>query len=102
MLFNDLGKKIWLSSRLLKNGHLLRFPHPSSFRRTVKYASLLKISGAPANGISLCSTCIWPFLSNLIGAGQGYSAQRKAIGQENLAENSIARAWSYDGRLLSF
>jgi len=33
---------------LLKNGHLLRFPHPSSLRRTTKYASLLMISGAPA------------------------------------------------------
>jgi hypothetical protein len=31
---------------LLKNGHLLRFPHPSSLRRTAKYASLLMISGA--------------------------------------------------------
>jgi hypothetical protein len=31
---------------LLKNGHLLRFPHPSSLRRTTKYASLLRISGA--------------------------------------------------------
>jgi len=31
---------------LLKNGHLLRFPHPSSLRRTAKYASLLRISGA--------------------------------------------------------
>jgi len=34
------------SNRLLKNSHLLRFPHPSSLRRTAKYASLLKISGA--------------------------------------------------------
>jgi hypothetical protein len=33
-------------SRLLKNVHLLRFPHPSSLRRTTKYASLLRISGA--------------------------------------------------------
>jgi len=33
-------------SRLLKNGHLLRFPHPSSLQRTAKYASLLRISGA--------------------------------------------------------
>jgi hypothetical protein len=32
--------------RLLKNGHLLRFPHPSSLQRTGKYASLLMISGA--------------------------------------------------------
>jgi hypothetical protein len=33
-------------NRLLKNDHLLRFPHPSSLRRTAKYASLLRISGA--------------------------------------------------------
>jgi len=31
---------------LLKNGHLLRFPLPSSLRRTPKYVSLLRISGA--------------------------------------------------------
>jgi hypothetical protein len=31
---------------LLKKGHLLRFPHPSSLQRTGKYASLLRISGA--------------------------------------------------------
>jgi hypothetical protein len=31
---------------LLKNGHLLRFPHPSSLQRTAEYASLLRISGA--------------------------------------------------------
>jgi hypothetical protein len=34
------------TNRLLKNGHLLRFPHPSSLQRTAKYASLLRISGA--------------------------------------------------------
>ena len=33
-------------SRLLKNAHLLRFPHPSSLQRTTKYASLLGTSGA--------------------------------------------------------
>jgi hypothetical protein len=38
-------------SRLLKNAHLLRFPHPSSLRRTFKYASLLGISGALHLGI---------------------------------------------------
>jgi hypothetical protein len=27
------------SNRLLKNAHLRRFPHPSSLRRTSKYAS---------------------------------------------------------------
>jgi hypothetical protein len=31
---------------LLINGHLLRFPHPLSLRRTAEYASLLRISGA--------------------------------------------------------
>ena len=34
------------SSRLLKNTHLLRCAHPSSLRRTVKYASFLTISRA--------------------------------------------------------
>ncbi len=29
----------------MKNAHLLRSPHPSSLRRTFKYASLLRISG---------------------------------------------------------
>ncbi len=33
-------------STLLKNGHLGRFAHPSSLRRTIKYASFLRISGA--------------------------------------------------------
>jgi hypothetical protein len=31
---------------MLKNAHLRRCPHPSSLRRTFKYASLLTISGA--------------------------------------------------------
>ena len=51
--------------RLLKNAHLQRSPHPSSLQRTSKYASLLKISGAPANGISQGSTCIRAFLTSL-------------------------------------
>jgi hypothetical protein len=38
-------------SRLLKNAHLRRFPHPSSLRRTSKYASFLRISGALHLGI---------------------------------------------------
>jgi hypothetical protein len=38
-------------SRLLKNAYLLRFSHPSSLRRTSKYASLLRISGALHPGI---------------------------------------------------
>jgi hypothetical protein len=40
-----------LISKLLKNAHLRRFPHPSSLRRTPKYASLLRISGALHPGI---------------------------------------------------
>jgi len=32
--------------RLLKNTHLLRYAHPSSLRRTEKYASFLMISRA--------------------------------------------------------
>gem|GEM_PF-5924750 len=39
-------KQLGLSIRLLKNAHLRRFPHPSSLRRTPKYASLRRISGA--------------------------------------------------------
>jgi hypothetical protein len=38
-------------SRLLKNAHLLRFPHPSSLRRTSKYTSFLRISEALHLGI---------------------------------------------------
>jgi hypothetical protein len=38
-------------SSLLKNVHLLRFLHPSSLRRTSKYASFLRISGALLLGI---------------------------------------------------
>ena len=39
------------TNRLLKNAHLPRFPHPSSLRRTTKYASLLRISRALHLGI---------------------------------------------------
>jgi hypothetical protein len=42
---------ILIFSRLLKNAHLRRYPHPSSLRRTYKYASLLRISGALYLGI---------------------------------------------------
>jgi hypothetical protein len=34
------------SNRLLENAHLLRYPHPSSLRRTSMYASFLGISEA--------------------------------------------------------
>jgi len=37
--------------RLLKNAHPLRFPGPSSVRRTSKYAALHRISGALHLGI---------------------------------------------------
>jgi len=37
--------------RLLKNARLRRSPHPSLLRRTFKYASLLRISGALNSGI---------------------------------------------------
>jgi len=35
-----------ITSRLLKNAHLRRYPHSSSLRRTLMYASLFGISGA--------------------------------------------------------
>jgi hypothetical protein len=49
-----------ISSRLLKNVHLLRSPHPSSLRRTSKYVSLL----SPTVG-GIREPCIWTFLRNL-------------------------------------
>ena len=52
--YSKLLKKevdFFFQKRLLKNGHLLRFPHPSSLRRTLKYASLLRISEALHLGI---------------------------------------------------
>jgi hypothetical protein len=42
---------IFSSNSLLKNTHLRRCLHPSSLRRTSKYASLLRISGALHLGI---------------------------------------------------
>jgi hypothetical protein len=47
----EKGTSLQGFSRLLKNAHLLRFPHPSSLRRTLKYASFLRISGALHLGI---------------------------------------------------
>jgi len=38
-------------SRLLKSAHLLRFPHPSSLRRTSRYAAMTKDEGALHLGI---------------------------------------------------
>jgi hypothetical protein len=52
-------------SGLLKNTHLLRFPHPSSLRRTSRYASFLRISGALHLGIFEQPAKI-EFFSNLI------------------------------------
>jgi hypothetical protein len=37
--------------RLSENAHLLRYPHPSSLRRTSLYASFLRISEALHLGI---------------------------------------------------
>jgi hypothetical protein len=48
---NDPTIQIEIPNRLLKNVHLLRFPYPSSLRRTSKYASFLRISGALHLGI---------------------------------------------------
>jgi hypothetical protein len=61
---------------LLKNGHLLRFPHPSSLRRTAKYASLLRILGAlhlalfeqPGKD---------DFLSSLLDSGEDHGEQAR-------------------------
>ena len=47
----NLQVNFFLSMRLLKNAHLRRFHHPSSLRRTSKYASLLGISEALHLGI---------------------------------------------------
>jgi hypothetical protein len=63
------------SIRLLKNAHLRRFPLPSSLRRTLKYASLLRISGA-------LHLCIFDqpaennFFNNLLLDGSHFIAQR--------------------------
>ena len=54
------------SKRMLKNVHLRRFPHPSSLRRTSKYVSLLRISGALHLGIFEQPVKI-NFFSKLIG-----------------------------------
>ena len=53
------------SSGLLKNTHLLRFPNPSSLRRTPEYASFLRISGALHLGI-FEQPAKNDFLSNLL------------------------------------
>jgi len=79
-----------LSGRSLKKDHLLRFPHPTSLRRTPKYASLLRISGLPKTGFrkaQLASACLreaasakaGPFLSNLeqILFSKAFSAKDK-------------------------
>jgi hypothetical protein len=46
-IFNDLQ----ILSEMVKNAHLHHFPHPSSLRRTLKYASFLRISGALHLGV---------------------------------------------------
>jgi hypothetical protein len=45
---------------------LKRFGAQASLQRTSKDASPLRISGAPASGISQNSTCIGAFLSSLV------------------------------------
>ena len=65
-----------LSSRLLKNAHLWRCPHPSSLRRTGLYVSLLGISGAlylsvfeqPANRVSFGTLLGWKCSCSLLRA----------------------------------
>ena len=56
---------------LLKNAHLRRSPHPSSLRRTSKYASLLRLSGALHPGIFEQHMKI-DFFSNLLMQSCGY------------------------------
>src|SRR5512139_1819289 len=58
------------SIRLLKNAHLRCYPHPSSLRRTSKYASLLRISGALHLGIFEQSEKN-DFFGKLLGDGEG-------------------------------
>jgi hypothetical protein len=41
-----LGGRSLFLKRLVENAHLLRYPHPSSLRRTFMYASFLGISEA--------------------------------------------------------
>jgi hypothetical protein len=74
----DLSLFCWTvgtPDRLLKNAHLRRCTHPSSLRRTRKYASFLRISGAPANGISQGSTCICLPARSRFGEGRGIFEQ---------------------------
>jgi hypothetical protein len=61
-----------IPSRLLKNAHLLRFPHPSSLRRTSKYASFLRIPGALHLGIFEQPDKYY-FFSNLLVAEEAAS-----------------------------
>ena len=58
-LLDLLKKKRKRVDRMLKNAHLLRFPHPSAWQRTFKYASLPSGQGA------IREPCIWAFLSIL-------------------------------------
>jgi len=71
-------KLFLIFNRLLKNAHLLRFPHPSSLRRTAKYAwpthqlvgvaeshSLFVVT--PLSGFR--GPCIWAFLSSPMKTG---------------------------------
>ena len=46
MALCEMGHYVRLLMRLSQNANLLRYPHPSSLRRTSKYASFLGISEA--------------------------------------------------------
>ena len=60
-----LARRKISSIGLLKNTHLLRFPNPSSLRRTSEYASFLRIWGALHLGI-FEQPAKNDFLSNLL------------------------------------
>jgi hypothetical protein len=46
-----LAARLFCFLSLLEKTQLLRFPHPWSLRRTIKYASFLRVSGALHLGI---------------------------------------------------
>ena len=71
---------------LLKNTHLLRFPRPSSLRRTSKYASFLRISGALHLGVFEQPQKI-NFFNNLIVLhhSQPFPADMKTLAAAGLA-----------------
>ncbi len=66
------------TSRLLKNAHLRRYPHPSSLRRTSKYALLLRIAEALHLGIFEQPMKI-DFFSKLLGPSPRKGHKKAAI-----------------------